>query len=365
MKIKKLTSFLLTLFIILSITNISALASEPIYAEEDIQALKNIYNYSNNCNYLEWNFEDPESIYEVIWEEMDDSKLHIVSITLSNLGISGTVDLKDCIYLDSVSFSNSNVEYVVLPNSIQSLNSTSFSNCSSLIFVELNSDEIAIGRNAFSGCINLRTLLNTDSITAIGTNAFNKCSKVMFYGDTKSNYAYEYAKENRINFSTNKTVTAYCYVGIMLNKENDTVDFTNDGIPYHTGYLENEYGTFYADSEGLIEFDVDLGSRQNVVIDGKTAITRNASFIIPYKNYEINSKSNAIGIIIFDYINDEYVNGKDYVTLTKYTMGSDADENYCYDLNGDGLISDYEQNIIAKFFSTSEGSLYELYVSWK
>ncbi|MCM1225782.1 MAG: leucine-rich repeat domain-containing protein [Lachnospiraceae bacterium] len=296
---------------------------------------------------------------------MDDSKLHIVSITLSNLGISGTVDLKDCVYLDSVSFSNSHIEYVVLPNSIQSLGSTSFSNCSSLIFVELTSDEIAIGRNAFSGCINLRTLLNTDSITSIGTNAFNKCSKVMFYGDTKSNYAYEYAKNNKINFSTNKTVTAYCYVGIMLNKEIDTVDLTNDGIPYHTGYLENDYGTFYADSEGLIEFDIDLGSRQNVVIDGKTAITRNASFIIPYKNYEINSKSNAIGIIVFDYIGDEYVNGKDYVCLTKYVIGSDADENYCYDLNGDGLISDYEQSIINKFFSTSADSLYKLYISWK
>lgn len=51
----------------------------------------------------------------------------------------------------------------------------------------------------------------------------------MFYGDTKSNYAYEYAKENRINFSTNKTVTAYCYIGIKLYKTNDTADFANGG----------------------------------------------------------------------------------------------------------------------------------------
>lgn len=362
---KKLTSFIFTLLIILSFTTISALASEPIYAEEDIQALKNIYSYSNNCDYLEWNFEDPESIYEVIWDEMEDGKLHIVSISLSNLEVSGTVDLKDCVYLDSASFSNSNVENVVLPNSIKSLNSTSFSNCSSLIFVELNSDEITIGRNTFSGCLNLRTLLNTDSITAIGPNAFNKCSKVMFYGDTKSNYAYEYAKENRINFSTNKTVTAYCYVGIMMNKNNDTVDLTNGGIPYHTGYLENDYGTFYANSEGLIEFDVDLGSRQNVVIDGKTAITRNASFIIPYKNYEVNSKSNAIGIVVCDYNHDQYINAKDYRYLITYIIGSDVDENYCYDLDNDGLISDFEKSYFSEFISSSGNWADKIYFSWR
>ncbi|MCI6254062.1 MAG: leucine-rich repeat protein [Eubacterium coprostanoligenes] len=112
---------------------------------------------------------------------------------------------------------------------MQSLSHTSFRNGSSLIFVEMNSDKIAIGRNAFLGCINLRTLLNTDSITTIETNAFNKYSKVMFYGDIKSNYAYEYAKENRINFSTNKTVTAYFYIEIKLYKTNNTANLANGG----------------------------------------------------------------------------------------------------------------------------------------
>lgn len=98
-----------------------------------------IYNYRDNSEYLDWNFDDPESIYEVIWEEMEDGKFHMVSITLSNLNISGTVDLKECVFLDSVSFSNSNVENVILPCNIKSLNSSAFSNCSSLVFVELNS----------------------------------------------------------------------------------------------------------------------------------------------------------------------------------------------------------------------------------
>lgn len=362
---KKLTSFILTLFIVLSTATISAFANDVVYAEEDIQALMKIYNQGENSAYLDWDFNDPESIYEVIWEEMEDEKFHIVSITLSNLDVRGTINLKDCTYLDSVSFSNSNVEYVVLPSSIETLNSIAFSNCSSLVFVELNSEEITIERNAFSGCINLRTLLNTDSITTIGPNAFNKCSKVMFYGDTKANYAYDYAKENRIPFSTNKTVTAYCYVGIMMNRKNDTVDLTNNGIPYHTGYIENDYGTFYADSEGRIEFDVDLGSRQNVVIDGATAITRNASFIIPYKNYEINSHTNAIGMIVCDYNHDHYINAKDFVYLTKYTIGSNIQENYCYDLNGDGVIADYEKEYFNEFYTFGNNWLDKIYVSWK
>ncbi len=289
----------------------------------------------------------------------------MVSITLSNLDVSGTVDLKDCTYLDSVSFSNSNVEYVVLPSSIEALNSTAFSNCSSLIFVELNSSEITIGRNTFSGCINLKTLLNTDSITNIGANAFNRCSEVKFYGDTKTSYAYGYARDNRINYSTNKTVTAYCYVGIMMNKQNDTVNLTNDGIPYHTGYIETDYGTFYADSDGLIEFDIDLGSRQNVLINGATALYRNASFLIPYKNYEINSESNAIGIIICDYNKDNAINAKDFAVLHHYQIGSDSDEDYCYDINGDGLIADFENNYFTGFINVKAGNMSQVYVSWK
>lgn len=364
MKIKKIISFMITLMIILSIANITAWADEIEYSDNDIQALMEIYNQGENSDYLDWDFDDPESIYEVIWEEMEDGKLHIVSISLSNLEISGTIDLKDCIYLDTVSFSNSNVEMVVLPNSIESLNSTSFSNCSSLIFVELNSDEIAVGRNAFSGCINLRTLLNTDSIINIGPNAFNNCSKVKFYGDTKSNYAYTYARENRINFSTNKTVTAYCYVGIMMNKQSDTVDLTNGGIPYHTGYIDTEYGTCFADSYGRIDIDIDLGSRQSVVIDGATALSREALFLIPYNNYEINSQSNAIGIIVCDYVQDGYINAKDFAALVKYNVGSTS-ENYCYDLDGNGLISDYEKEYFYEFYTLNVKCLNEVYISWK
>ena len=365
MKTKKLLSFIIAFIIIFSESAIVAFANDTVYADEDIQTLVKIYNQSDNGDYLDWDFDNPETIYEVIWEEMDDGKFHIVSITLSNLDISGTIDLKDCIYLDSVAFSNSNVENVVLPSSIETLNSTAFSNCSSLIFVELNSDKITIGRNAFSGCINLKTLLNTDSIKTIGPNAFNNCSKVMFYGDTKSNYAYNYAKENRIPFTTNKTVTAYCYIGIMMSRKSDTVNLTNNGIPYHTGYIENDYGIFYADAEGRIEFDVTLGSRQSAVIDGATAATRNVSFVIPYKNYEINSKENAIGIIVCDYNHDHYINVKDYQYLLQYKIGSNSKENYCYDIDGDGVISDFEKDYFSEFISSSGNWTDKVYVSWK
>lgn len=52
------------------------------------------------------------------------------------------------------------------------------------------------------------------------------------------------------------------------------------------------------------------------------AITRDATFLIPYKNYEINSESDAIGTIVCDYNHDQYINAKDYVYLTKYNIGS-------------------------------------------
>ena len=60
---KKLTSFILTLFIILSTATISAFANDVVYAEEDIQALMKIYNYSDNSEYLDWRWKTENFIW--------------------------------------------------------------------------------------------------------------------------------------------------------------------------------------------------------------------------------------------------------------------------------------------------------------
>lgn len=361
-KFQKVTLFLLSMFIVTLMNCQFAYAAAPTYAEEDLKTLEKISSENNNNEILNWDFTNPETIDEIIWELMGDGVYHIVSMDLSNLDVTGNIDLTSCKYLEDVFFSNSLIESVVLPNDILTLGSSSFRNCSNLLYVEINSDSIDIESYCFSGCVNLRTLLNTDSIVSIGKNAFNNCNKVAFYGSDSSSFAAKYASSNRINFSKNYVVTATCYIGIMTNSKVDTVDLTSDGVPYHTGYITTDYGTFYADKNGKIEFFIDLGSKSTAKIDGATALERDVVFNVLYNNYEVSTEDNAIGIIVCNYVKDSIINGKDFAALTRYQMGSDKNEEYCYDLDGDGEISDFDRAYFEEFLIVTADKAYH---SWK
>lgn len=362
---KRLPITILIFLIILTSFNTVAFAEEAEYAAEDIAALSELAENGNNNDILGWDLTDPNSIEEVIWELEDDGKYHIVSLSLSGMDISGTADLKNCLYLENVSFTNSNIENVFLPSNLVYLDSSSFSNCSSLTFVEINSEELLIYKNTFSGCVNLKTLLNTDAITTIGANAFNNCSNVRFYGNDTNSYAADYARTYHISYTKNKTVTAYCYIGIMTDSDIDTVNLENGGTPYHTGYITTEYGTFYSDETGKIEFDIDLGSSQTAVVNGTTALNRTLNLDVLSKNNCFAENDNAIGVVVCDYVKDGYINAKDFAALLHYTINSNTRENYCYDLNSNGEIDDFDKAYFQEFISTGSDPTESLYISWR
>lgn len=361
---KTISLFILTTIILLTNT-IVAFADTPTYAQEDVAALSSFLAYDNNADELDWDLNAPDSINEIIWELEDDGLYHIVEISLSNLDVSGIADFSACEYLDSVSFSNTNITSANLPENVISLGSTSFYNCSSLICVEINANEISIGRNAFSGCNNLKSFINADRIISVGTNGFRNCINLKFYGINRNSYGAQYAASNRISFSTDFTVTAYCYLGIMTDKNIDYIDLTGSGIGYHTGYITTDCGTFYANTNGLVEIDIPLGHNQNVVIDGTTALTRTASFDVLCNNYYISTQNKAIGIVVCNYVKDSLINGKDYAALTHYTVNSNNTENYCYDIDGNNVIDSVEQAYFQEFIATASNQELVLYTSWR
>ena len=363
---RRLLLFFMVLIICLANT-ITVFATGNTYAAEDISALEAFLSCGSNSTVLGWDTTDPDSIDEVIWDLQNDGEYHIIEINLSNISVSGKADFSTCEYLEDIYCSNTDIEIAILPESIESLASTAFYNCDSLIYVELNSDSLTLGKNTFNGCVNLRTLLNTDCITSFGSNTFNNCSYVKFYGHSTSSLAKQYAQSHYISYSTNYIVTAYCYVGIMTSRTNDTVDLTgSSAIPYHTGFIETDYGTYYSNSNGKLEFNVLLGCDQELIIDGQTALTRTVKFDVLYNNEYITDDENAVGIVVCNYHKNNLINALDYVELMRYTIGSNPSEEYCYDINSDGVIdtSGTDGDYFRTFINTISNGASEFYTSW-
>lgn len=79
-------------------------------------------------------------------------------------------------------FARKAITSVILPDSIVTIGSNTFNNCSSLTAVAIgeNSNLTAIGNNAFSGCHALQSIYIPSKMTQLGDNVFNNCSSIDF-----------------------------------------------------------------------------------------------------------------------------------------------------------------------------------------
>ena len=91
----------------------------------------------------------------------------LTSITIPNSVTSiGSEAFEKCTGLTSV----------VIPNSVTSIGSSAFSGCSGLTSVTIPDGVTSIGFNAFNGCSNLTSITIPNSVTSIGSSAFYNCS---------------------------------------------------------------------------------------------------------------------------------------------------------------------------------------------
>ena len=66
----------------------------------------------------------------------------------------------------------------ILPYGIQEIEENAFSECSSLIGIEIPNTVTRIGKNAFHGCLGLASIEIPDSVTEIGERAFSGCTSL-------------------------------------------------------------------------------------------------------------------------------------------------------------------------------------------
>lgn len=144
-QLKRLTSVLLVLGMVLGLMPLSAFAAEPENAvattftvTEPVTGGENTYNY-----------------------------------TLLN---DGTAELTG--FLPGVSVANADIPSTVKGYPVTSIGASAFAYNVNLETVTLPDSIISIGTGAFGGCINLKTVNLGNSIVSIGMNAFVYCTSL-------------------------------------------------------------------------------------------------------------------------------------------------------------------------------------------
>lgn len=147
-------------------SNLSRNSRDSIVPDSyELGKLRDLYDYSNNSELLDWNFNDPAAFTGITW----NSSGHITSIDLSYLDLEGTLDLSDFSAIENVNIAG---------NKLTSIDVT---DCDSLINLNVSANNVT--EIDVSDCTDLETLdcsfndLSTNGLSVTGSTALTmlKC----------------------------------------------------------------------------------------------------------------------------------------------------------------------------------------------
>ena len=87
-------------------------------------------------------------------------------------------DVKKLIKIDDEIFFDSNIESIVIPDSVKSIGYEAFYYCESLESIIIPDSVKLIGYYAFENCINLKSIVISNSVKSIGKHAFRFCENM-------------------------------------------------------------------------------------------------------------------------------------------------------------------------------------------
>ena len=194
-QLKRLTSVLLVLGIVLGLMPLSAFAAEPENAvattftvTEQVTGGKNTYTYTlldDNTVELTGFDTTAEAANAVIPSPVTlNGKVYSV-VSIGDSAFIGCTALKSVQTKapiksigDGAFAYCGNLETVTLPDSVTSVGATSFYECTKLETVNLGNSVRSIGDNAFMLCTSLGSVTLPNSIISIGTGAFISCTSL-------------------------------------------------------------------------------------------------------------------------------------------------------------------------------------------
>lgn len=159
--------------------------------------------------------EDIEPDYN--YNEVDGGiEISGVGITETKITIPDTIDGKTVVKVGDNAFAYSNVEEIVLPETVTEIGASAFSCCTSLKSVTLGSGVTVLGDDLFNNCSALTNIQLPDGVTEIPYGAFSGCSMLESF-----------------NFDNITAIGAHSFVGCISLTEIDipsNVTSIGDGV---------------------------------------------------------------------------------------------------------------------------------------
>ena len=135
------------------------------------------------------------------------------------VGCKTTVIPNSVTSIGSMAFRNcSGLTSITIPNSVTSIGMSAFVNCSGLTSITIPNSVTSIVNQAFEGCTGLTSVTIGNSVTSIGTSAFNKCSGLTSITVAQGNTKYDSRDNcNAIIESASNKLIAGCKTTIIPN----------------------------------------------------------------------------------------------------------------------------------------------------
>lgn len=115
---------------------------------------------------------------------------------------------------DSAFAGYTNLETIVLPESIQLIDKNAFSGCTKLLDIKIPSGVKVIRENAFSGCEYLTYIYLPDTLQVLGDSAFADCPRIKEIHIEEANTVYT-AKDNCLIEKESKTLVLGCQNSVI------------------------------------------------------------------------------------------------------------------------------------------------------
>ncbi len=125
----------------------------------------------------EWKYYVDELNQAIIYSGSTSSSAYLGSDT--DITVPSYIDGYPVVSLGQYTFSgNTNLQSIVLPNTLTTISNHVFRNCTNLTSVTFGNSVGMLGPNSFEGCSALTEMNLPDSVQTIGGNAFNGCTNL-------------------------------------------------------------------------------------------------------------------------------------------------------------------------------------------
>ena len=174
------------------------------YAFEDCRGLTSITIPNSVTSIGSCAFYECSSLTSIVVEKgnkMFDSRENCNAIieTATNTlirGCNSTIIPNSVTSIGSCAFYDcSSLTTITIPNSVTSIGEEAFADCSSLTSITIPNSVTSIGKNAFYGCSSLTSITIPNSVTSIGEGAFAYCSSLTSIVVEKGNKMFD-SREN-------------------------------------------------------------------------------------------------------------------------------------------------------------------------